>query len=66
MISTRVERGLKPGQVIVRVANETDASMVVMGSRGMGTIRRTILGSVSDYVVHHCSKPVVVVTDAGR
>lgn len=31
-----------------------------MGSRGLGTIRRTILGSVSDYVVHHANVPVVV------
>ncbi len=31
-----------------------------MGTRGMGTIRRTLLGSVSDYVVHHAHCPVTV------
>ncbi|WOK91896.1 universal stress protein PHOS32 [Canna indica] len=39
-------------------------SAVIMGSRGFGASRRTIkgrLGSVSDYCVHHCVCPVVVV-----
>ncbi|XP_058073118.1 universal stress protein PHOS34-like isoform X2 [Magnolia sinica] len=41
-------------------------SAVIMGSRGFGASRRTIkgrLGSVSDYCVHHCICPVVVVRD---
>ncbi|KAK1422638.1 hypothetical protein QVD17_17924 [Tagetes erecta] len=40
-------------------------SAVIMGSRGFGASRRTLkgqrLGSVSDYCVHHCVCPVVVV-----
>ncbi|KAJ8478370.1 hypothetical protein OPV22_022097 [Ensete ventricosum] len=39
-------------------------SAVIMGSRGFGAARRTNkgrLGSVSDYCVHHCVCPVVVV-----
>lgn len=50
----------KPGESIVAAANDLRASFVMMGTRGMGTIRRTILGSVSDYVVHHCQCPVIV------
>jgi nucleotide-binding universal stress UspA family protein len=50
----------KPGEVIVDVALNEDASLVVMGTRGMGQIRRTILGSVSDYVVQHAHSPVIV------
>ncbi|KAH7332059.1 hypothetical protein KP509_20G066200 [Ceratopteris richardii] len=37
---------------------------VIMGSRGFGAIRKTEkgrLGSVSDYCLHHCDCPVVVV-----
>jgi nucleotide-binding universal stress UspA family protein len=50
----------KPGEVIVDVALEEKVIMIVMGTRGQGTLRRTILGSVSDYVVHHAHCPVVV------
>ena len=50
-----------PGEYICRVAKEDGATMIVMGTRGMGTIRRTILGSVSDYVLHHANCPVLVV-----
>ncbi|ELU04229.1 hypothetical protein CAPTEDRAFT_20984 [Capitella teleta] len=50
----------RPGEIICETANEEKAIMIVMGTRGMGTLRRTILGSVSDYVVHHAHCPVVV------
>ncbi|KAK2157232.1 hypothetical protein LSH36_195g06003 [Paralvinella palmiformis] len=50
----------KAGEAIVDTANELLADMIVMGTRGMGTIRRTILGSVSDYVVHHSHQPVII------
>ncbi|XP_002524715.2 universal stress protein PHOS32 [Ricinus communis] len=39
-------------------------SAVIMGSRGFGASRKTTkgrLGSVSDYCVHHCVCPVIVV-----
>ena len=50
-----------PGEIICKQAKEQGASFIVVGSRGTGTIRRTILGSVSDYVLHHAHMPVVVV-----
>lgn len=59
--SVFVETKGKPGEVICRVAKEKNASLVVMGSRGLGTIRRTILGSVSQYVIDHAHIPVTVV-----
>ena len=34
--------------------------MIITGARGMGKVRRTILGSVSDYLVHHSICPVIV------
>lgn len=54
------EGGSKPGEIICRVAEEEKATLVVMGTRGLGKMRRTIMGSVSDYVVHHASCPVIV------
>lgn len=49
-----------PGEVITEVAKNENASLIVTGTRGMGTIRRTLLGSVSDYVIHHAHIPVLV------
>ena len=59
-VKFRMEGGMKPGHVLVQAAQDEKATMIVMGTRGMGTVRRTILGSVSDYVVHHAHCPVVV------
>ena len=38
-----------------------ELQMVVVGSRGMGAIGRTLLGSVSSGLVHHARGPVTVV-----
>ena len=51
---------MKPGHTLCSVAESEKADLIVMGTRGMGTIRRTIMGSVSDYVVHHAKCPVLV------
>nr|CAB3262605.1 uncharacterized protein LOC100180855 [Phallusia mammillata] len=51
------------GSNIVKKAQEISADLIVTGSRGLGTIRRTILGSVSDYVLHHVQVPVIVFKD---
>jgi len=50
----------KPGEVIVEIANTEKAGLIVMGTRGLGAVRRTILGSVSDYVLHHAHCPVTI------
>ena len=46
---------------IVALAEQIDAGLVVMGSRGLGGIRRALMGSVSDSVVRHAHCPVLVV-----
>lgn len=49
-----------PGEQIVQAATKEGADFIVTGSRGRGKLRRTFLGSVSDYVVHHATVPVLV------
>ncbi len=51
----------RPDQEIVTLAEEIGAGLVVMGSRGLGGIRRALMGSVSDSVVRHAHCPVLVV-----
>ena len=49
-----------PDAEIVDLAEELGAGLIVMGSRGLGGLRRTLLGSVSDSVVRHAHCPVLV------
>jgi nucleotide-binding universal stress UspA family protein len=46
---------------IVDLAEDIGAGLIVMGSRGLGGIRRALMGSVSDSVVRHALCPVLVV-----
>ncbi|XP_031569611.1 uncharacterized protein LOC116304096 [Actinia tenebrosa] len=55
------KEGGRAGEIICNFAKEKGAEFIVLGSRGLGTIRRTFLGSVSDYCVHNAHIPVVVV-----
>lgn len=48
------------GDTIVERAQKDGAILVVLGTRGLGTLRRTLLGSVSEYVMHHSHCPVFV------
>ena len=45
---------------IVRVAAEQDVDLVVLGARGLRTLGRFFLGSVSEAVLHHAGRPVIV------
>jgi nucleotide-binding universal stress UspA family protein len=53
----------KPDQEIVKLGEELDAGLIVVGSRGLGGVRRALLGSVSGSVVRHAHCPVLVVRE---
>ena len=50
-----------PGDGIIEAAASESADMIIVGSHGRSSVGRYLLGSVSDYVVHHALCPVLVV-----
>jgi nucleotide-binding universal stress UspA family protein len=51
----------RPAQEILKVAKRRHCDVIVMGSRGLGGIRKLLLGSTTDHVVHHASIPVLAI-----
>jgi nucleotide-binding universal stress UspA family protein len=51
----------RPDGEIVNLAEELDAGLVILGSRGFGSLKRALLGSVSNSVVRHAHSSVLVV-----
>jgi nucleotide-binding universal stress UspA family protein len=49
------------GSALCRIAEERQADVIVIASRGHGALRRALLGSVSTYVVNHAPCPVMIV-----
>jgi nucleotide-binding universal stress UspA family protein len=52
-----------PAAEIVAQAEELGAGLVVLGNRGLGAMRRALMGSVSDSVVRHAPCPALVVRE---
>lgn len=46
---------------VIELSEELGAGLLVVGSRGMGTVRRLLIGSHSEEIVHHAGVPVLVV-----
>jgi nucleotide-binding universal stress UspA family protein len=61
-----LEMDERPDRAIVELGEKLGVDLVVVGSRGLGRLRRTLMGSVSDSVVHHAHCPVLVVRDGER
>jgi len=50
-----------PAEEIIAAGDEGDYDLIVMGSTGAGRAVRFLIGSVSDRVVRHANRPVMVV-----
>lgn len=48
-------------QTILDVADEVDASVIVTGTHGTTAVQSDLIGSVSNALVHHAHRPVLVV-----
>lgn len=47
--------------MICKEAAKHNADLIIIGSRGLGKISRSLFGSVSDFVVRGANRPVIVV-----
>ncbi len=47
-------------EVIIELAREYNAAVIVLGARGLSGIKHALLGSVSEKVVRHADRPVLV------
>jgi len=59
IVDTHLRTG-EPDKEIIRLSEEIGATLIVMGSRGLGAVRRALMGSVSDSVVRHAHCPVLI------
>jgi len=59
VVQTYNETG-EPRIAITEFAQKNKYDMIVIGSRGLGTIEGLLIGSVSSYVVKHSKCPVLV------
>jgi nucleotide-binding universal stress UspA family protein len=50
-----------PAEVITVFSREHHCDLIVMGTRGMGTIKNLLLGSVASKVIHLTEKPLLLV-----
>jgi nucleotide-binding universal stress UspA family protein len=61
-----VQQSGSPGRVICRVAQELGTDAIVVGRRGYSGLSELLLGSVSNYVVHHAKCSVMVINAAAE
>jgi len=59
-VSVRLEKGV-PFREILRVSEEENVSVIVIGSHGMSNIKEMLLGSVSEKVVRKSKMPVLII-----
>lgn len=50
--------------LIPRYTQNNQVELLIVGSRGLGTVKSVVLGSVSDRCIHECPCPVLVVRNA--
>lgn len=59
-VRVQVESGV-PYKKIIETAEKENVSLIVMGSHGKGVLKELLIGSVSENVVRHTKKPVLII-----
>ena len=53
--------GTNIASVIIEHGDKNDFDLIVIGSKGKGKLKTSLLGSISNKVIHHSKSPVYVV-----
>ena len=59
-------RGGRTSDEVIKLSEELGVGLLVVGSRGLGTVRRILIGSHSEEIVHHARVPILVVRRGER
>ena len=54
-------RGGRTSDEVIELSEELGVGLLVVGSRGLGTVRRILMGSHSEEIVHNARVPILVV-----
>lgn len=67
-VQAHLKAGRRADEEIIKLAEEIEAGMIVVGSRGAGTISRAFMGSDAESIARHADRPVLIVRNkrAGR
>ena len=53
-------KGGRTSDEVIKLSDALEVGLLVVGSRGLGTVRRILMGSHSEEIVHHAHVPVLV------
>ena len=59
-VDTLIELCDDPGDRIIKIAQEQNFDLIIMGSRGLSLMKELVLGSVSSKVLHKAGCPVII------
>jgi nucleotide-binding universal stress UspA family protein len=60
LIESRILHG-DPAKKIVKYADEINADLIIIGSRGRGRLASALLGSVAEHVARHSKCSILIV-----
>lgn len=60
LIESKILHG-NPGEKVCEYAESMNADLVIVGTHGRGRLATVLMGSVSERVVHHCKRTVIVI-----
>lgn len=65
-VTVHASAGSTPARAIMEVAADRDADLIALATHGYGGLKRTLLGSVADKLLHTSRLPLLLIPPHGR